>query len=44
MNAALMLVCLAGTASVGQRDTVFRAPSIEVRRDRWGVVARPGRP
>jgi hypothetical protein len=34
MNAAMMLVCLAGSATLGQKaDVVFKAPLIEVSRD-----------
>jgi hypothetical protein len=31
MNAAMMLVCLAGSAAIGQQEAIFKAPKIEVR-------------
>lgn len=31
MNAAMLIVCLAGSTVVGQPDTVFKAPGIEIK-------------
>ena len=34
MNAAMILVCMAGSITVGQREDVFKAPLIQVKKDR----------
>ena len=39
MNAAILMVCLAGSAAVGQEnETVFKAPRIEVHKGHVRII------